>query len=86
MGYFGELVYHVIAGQAYLFSNAEILLLFIAMCMHHQAFLKMFVVELLKIDSMDKQRSNKNLFYELIVFHTTVKRCCFYTKNSFASL
>lgn len=75
MGYFGELVYHVITGEAYLFSNAAILLLFIAMCMHHQAFCKMHDVELLELDSLEKQRSDKKCVYELIEFHVTVKRC-----------
>lgn len=72
IGYAGEIVFHLITGALYLHLNGVIMLLFIALCLHHRAFYQMFCQKLQKFD--EKHNSNpKQFLCELIEFHILVK-------------
>lgn len=74
-GYIGEILFHIITGQLYIFCTGIVLLLFIAMCLHHQAFYQMYCHSLHKLECIkNKQNYRKNLC-ELIQFHVSVKKC-----------
>lgn len=74
LGYAGEICYDIVAGEAYLFASS-IIVLFISLCQHHQAFYKMFQLLLDKLNySDDKRKQNaKDGLFQLIRFHTLAK-------------
>lgn len=74
-GYFWEMVFSFTTGQTYIFTNGLIILLFIAMCLHHQAFSDMFGHSLHKLDFEDEIQNDRKLIRELIEFHSMAKRC-----------
>lgn len=74
LGYFGEIHFHIITGQSYLFIYGTNVLLFIAMCLHHRAFSQMYEHSLLKLEFVAKKPNNKQFLCHLIDFHSTVKR------------
>lgn len=66
-GYCGEILYHLISGESYLFGNGMIILLYIAICLHHRAFYEMFEYSLHEFDT----NTNPKVFLsDLIEFHT----------------
>lgn len=73
LGYFGEICISMICIEAYLLDNGALVLLFISMCLHHQAFYKMFQHSLLKLNRPDKNRNDKKHICNLIRFHISVK-------------
>lgn len=72
-GYFSEICISMICIEAYLIDNGELLLLFISMCLHHQAFHRMFQNSLKKLDRINKNRNNEEYICGLIRFHISVK-------------
>lgn len=55
-------------------TNGTILLLFIAMCLHHRAFYKMYAHSLRELDHVDEKRNDRIVLCELIEFHGMAKR------------
>lgn len=73
LGYIGEMVVSMICMEGYLIDNGALLLLFISMCLHHQAFYRMFRNSLCKLNRPDKRRNDKEHLCNLIRFHISVK-------------
>lgn len=67
-GYVGEVCYSIGIGYAFLLINGTPLLFFISVCIHHQAFRKMFTAFIGNADQCDEKT-----VCELIRFHTTTK-------------
>lgn len=42
LGYFYEACYSIIVGQAFLIANGTLVIFFVSICFHHQAFYRMF--------------------------------------------
>lgn len=82
LGYFGEILYHVTTGQAYVFTNGMTLLFFIAICLHHQAFFQMFEHSVQNIES--NHQTNRQLC-ALIEFHNIIKRFVYQIHNQIIS-
>lgn len=74
IGYIGELLFHIITGQMFLFCTGVVLLLFIAMCLHHKAFYQMYCHSLHKFECSGKNRNHAEELCELIRFHASIKR------------
>lgn len=76
-GYFGELGMVVSDTTGFMLVNGTFLLLFVAICMHHQAFLKVFKTVIAKsnqsINTNGKQ-STARFLCKLIRFHLSVKK------------
>lgn len=73
LGYAGDLFVEVLIGEAYMIFNGSFLLLFISICLHHQAFYKIFQIALRKLDFSDANRSDETTLCQLIRFHILVK-------------
>lgn len=74
IGYFGEILFHTYAGQGYIFVNGTLVLLFIAICLHHQAFYAMHQHLLDAFDRVDERRNNKEHLCKLIDFQVAIRR------------
>lgn len=85
-GYFNEILFHTIAGQGYIFFNGTLVLLFIAICLHHEAFFKMHQHLLHNLDKVDKSRNNKKFLCKLINFQVSIRRYAGLNFNQFNSL
>lgn len=70
MGYFAEIWFHIYYFEAYYISGS-ILLLFIAICLHHQAFYKIFQNKLQKLNHSDERDNSKKLVFQVIRFHSS---------------
>lgn len=73
IGYIGEVIFHIITGQMFLFCTGVVLLLFIAMCLHHKAFYQMYCHSLHKFECVVKKQNHAKNLCELIRFHASVK-------------
>ena len=73
-GYVGEILYCIVVGEAYFISNGMFLLLLIALCVHHQAFSKMFECSVQKFDQTDANQDDHEYLADLIEFHISIKR------------
>lgn len=74
IGYIGEIIFHVVTGQIFLFVTGIVILLFIAMCLHHQAFYQMYCHSLQKFECIITKQNHKKHLCELIRFHVSAKR------------
>lgn len=72
-GYFGEVIFDVFMGHAYLFCNFTFLLLFVSICWHHQAFHKMFEHTSRKLNNHDRNRNNTEFVCSLIRYQISVR-------------
>lgn len=72
IGYVGEIIFVVFTSSNYMICNAPIILLFISICLHHQAFYKIFQHSLNKLDLPDKNINNRKFICDLVRFHTSV--------------
>lgn len=72
IGYFFEICVDNLFGEAYIFS-ASFILLFVSMCLHHQAFYQVFTHSLLECNRPNANYENKLLLHRLIRFHITAK-------------
>lgn len=72
-GYFGEVIFDVFMGHAYLFCNFTFLLLFVSICWHHQAFHKMFEHTSRKLNNHDRSRNNTEFVCNLIRYQISVR-------------
>lgn len=74
LGYAGEIIYFLWTAEGYIFVNAAIVLLFVAICLHHRAFYEMYCYELNKLNCVDKHRNNQQFLSDLIEFHISFKK------------
>lgn len=59
-------------GTSYLIGNGVPLILFISMCLHHQAFYKMFQYSLEQFNVSERKRNDE--INDIIRFHVLTKR------------
>lgn len=71
LGYFVEVLYQMAAADAYYIAHGSILLLFISICWHHQAFEQMIRHSMEKFDLLENH--HKEPICKVIRFHVTVK-------------
>lgn len=72
-GYIYEIGFVITVGAAYLLTNGALLLFFISMCWHHQAFSKIVRHFLCKSDHSNGKRNDKEFLCEIIRFHVSIK-------------
>lgn len=73
LGYILESIHDCIIVVLFFFINAPIVLLFISICVHCQAFCKMFRDTTRKIDRAHTNENRTKLICQLVRFHTIVK-------------
>lgn len=73
LGYFFEIVASVFAGGSYFITTGALLVMFISICLHHQAFYQMFVHALDELDHLAKGPNVEKHLCELIRFHTSIR-------------
>lgn len=73
-GYFGEIFYVIAIIQAYMFMNGSILLLFVSICLVHQAFSKMFLNTLNQLNDIELQLCVESYFVSSFNFGVAPKR------------
>lgn len=83
IGYFGEIAFHLVAGQGYSFFNAALVLLFIAISLNHQAFRKIHQNWLQRFNKVDNRRNNKKHLCKIIKFEIMIKRYVGFSLNMF---
>lgn len=75
LGYFAEMVFYIYTAGTFFIAMAMLLLPFISICWHHQAFYKVFRHSLRQMDSPDavEGQDNEEQLVRLIRFHATIK-------------
>lgn len=73
IGYFGEIWLSTWFAGCYFFMNGVVFLLFISMCLHHQAFYRMLKHSLNAFDYPNEKRNDKRMLCKLIRFYNTVR-------------
>ncbi|XP_055296841.1 odorant receptor 22a-like [Sitodiplosis mosellana] len=73
LGYFGEIIFIIISLEFYLVYNGVILLSFVSICLHHQAFNKMLRHSLRKLERPAENRNDREFLCKLIDFHNSIK-------------
>lgn len=68
-----EKLVDLVIGSLYYIWHGSILVLFISLCLHHQAFYNMFGNSLRKFDLEDRHQSDKRVLCDIIRFHVVVK-------------
>lgn len=72
IGFSAELTMDMLMGGAYFFVNSVVLMLFISICLHHDAFNKMFRHSLHELDQSNqdraRERDNEERLRQLIDF------------------
>lgn len=66
IGYIGTTIYEILLGITYFIANGSLLLLFISICLHHEAFFKMFQHLLRKLETPDKHRNDTKYLCKII--------------------
>lgn len=74
IGYFGEICNGIMIGTTYLIGNGAPLMLFISMCLHHQAFYKMLRYSLKQLNVADRKQNDEKFIIDIIRFHMSTKR------------
>lgn len=72
-GYFSEIFFDILTGEAFLTSGSFILF-FISLCLHHQAFYFVFQHLVRKLGKMSEKRNDEDTLRKMIRFHISVKR------------
>lgn len=73
-GYTLETVLNVTCGGCYSFLNGVVVVLFISMCLHNQAFHKMFEYHLRQFNCQDKNRNDRDEICKLLIeFYNSVR-------------
>lgn len=73
LGYFMETIYSNLILQAYYFYNGAVLIPFISICTHHQAFAKVFRHLLQELERSD-ENGRAGHIRKIIHFHNAIKR------------
>lgn len=74
LGYFGEVCLFTSGILTCLLANGALLLLFVSVCWHHQAFYEMFRHSVRKLNVPNEYQNDAELLCQLIRFHILVKR------------
>lgn len=74
IGYIIELIFQLLNSEGYFLFNGAILLLFISMCFHHQAFYKMFKFYVHQLNERNEDRDDREYLADLIRFHISIKQ------------
>lgn len=72
----GYLVYgcsFVAVIEGYFLANGALLILFVSICVHHEAFYEQFQYVIGKLDKDDAKRNNERVLCDLIRFHNITK-------------
>lgn len=74
LGYFAEMTFDAVNYESYLLVNGVILLFFMFMCYHHQAFYEIFKRSIAEIDCCyDGINFSKKNLCDFIEFHISIK-------------
>ncbi|XP_055310916.1 putative odorant receptor 69a [Sitodiplosis mosellana] len=68
-GYFAEIAFSILTAECYIVYNGAILLSFVSICLHHQAFYNIFYYSLRKLG----RPNEKELLCDLVDFHNSIK-------------
>lgn len=79
IGYFYKISFDTLVGVTYLVSNGALLVLFVSICLFHQAFSKMFEHSLRKLGESGGDHNDEELLCQLIQFHISVKKWVYLT-------
>lgn len=72
-GYFWEIFLSTVYIETYYTVNGPVLLLFVSICMHNQAFYQMFSHAVREMDDLHDVRKEKAHIFYLVRFHVTIK-------------
>lgn len=73
VGYIGEACFGLIVTIVYFVMHGSFFLLFISVCLYHQAFYRMFQQQVQILNCNNKNQDNKELLCKLIRFHVMTK-------------
>lgn len=73
LGYFGEVCFSILPGEAYIYINGMLALLFVSLCLLYRAFYERFQYTLNQLKRPDKRRNDRKLLCNLIQFHKSIK-------------
>lgn len=73
IGYFGEICFDILTGEAFLTSGSFILF-FISLCLHHQAFFDVFENLANRLGQPNIKQNDKLILCKVIRFHILVKK------------
>lgn len=73
VGYFMEISLGISSGGGYYLFSGVMLLWFISMCIHHQAFYQMFLHYVHQSDALKENKNLNSHLCELVEFHISVK-------------
>lgn len=73
-GYFWEIILSTVYIETYYTVNGPVLLVFVSICLHNEAFQKMFASFVLKMDDLQDARKEKEYLAYIIQFHMTTKK------------
>lgn len=78
LGYIAEIGFNIAIDQAYMISNGALLLLFISICLHHQAFSQIIMCQMTtKLNTNDDQQQcecdNTENLADIVRFQITIK-------------
>lgn len=68
-----ELCFSIAGGGSCAIVYSTLLIFFISICLHHQAFYKMFSHLVFELNTMHENRNRKQLMREIVRFHITAK-------------
>lgn len=71
--YFIEIGITLVLGEAFMCLNGTLLLFFISMCLHHDAFNKMLQHFLRKLETPNSNHKNEKIRCNLLQFHVLTK-------------
>ncbi|XP_031638775.1 uncharacterized protein LOC116350919 [Contarinia nasturtii] len=81
LGYGGEICTYMSFAVSYYLICGVVMLTFISMCFHHQAFYEMFRHELRKLNDPDENINQKKLLCKIIEFHSSVREWFLYSSD-----
>lgn len=73
LGYFGEWFFCTFSSVAYSIVNGAILLLFVAMCLNHQAFYERYQYSVQRL-AKSRDGNNREILCDVIRFQNAIKR------------
>lgn len=73
LGYFVEIFGGILYSEGYYLQNGVLLLLFLSICIHHQAFYKMFQYLTVELNHDDGNRCVQKHMGKLVRFHVSAK-------------
>lgn len=74
LGYIAEQNLMCFFGGTYMVGDGVVLLLFVSICMHHQAFYEMFEFSINEWNQLDANPNDDQFILDQIRFHISVKK------------